>query len=281
MIHQSDSYFRALQLKAKSQVHTLLSGNNFSNIHGEGYDFSELREYRVGDDIRKINWTITAKMGKPYVKEFHANRELSVGVIALLTPSLYFGFKDNKRLKLNTLTNIAMVLGYATLYNSDLFRGVSYCDESAYVTPPTKQLYTLNQFLKNIYDAPLLGTHLDYRQLSKDIFTKFHRPSLLFILSDFLEEIDISLLAQKHEVVVIFVRHRDEENPKRLGEVTLQDPSSMRQLDTFFGIKSLQSYSARLKESDRRLKEHFSSYGIRYITIYTDEEIVSKLIRLF
>jgi uncharacterized protein (DUF58 family) len=59
---------KALQLKAKRQVYTLLSGNNLSKLHGEGYDFSELREYQMGDDIRKINWMITAKLGKPYVK---------------------------------------------------------------------------------------------------------------------------------------------------------------------------------------------------------------------
>ena len=283
MINQSDSYFRALQLKAKSQVYTLLSGNNLSKLNGEGYDFSELREYRVGDDIRKINWTITAKMGKPYVKELHANRELSVGVVALLSASLYFGFKntDTERAKLDTLTTIAMVLGYATVYNSDLFTGMYYIDTNSYFTPPTKQLYNLDRFFQNIHDSSLLKTKLDYTSIAKDIFTKLHKPSLLFVLGDFLETIDLSLLAQKHEVIVIIVRHRDEENPKKLGEVILQEPSSSKQLDTFFNKRSINNYFAKLKQNDDTLKEHFSSYGIRYITIYTDEDIVSKLIRLF
>ena len=83
--------FRALQIRARHQVYTLLSGNNLSKLHGEGYDLSELREYQPGDDVRKINWIITAKQGKPYVKELHANRELSVVIAAMMGGSLWFG----------------------------------------------------------------------------------------------------------------------------------------------------------------------------------------------
>ena len=109
---------KALQLKARHQVYTLLSGHNLSNLHGEGYDFSELREYQMGDDIRKINWMITAKLGRPYIKELHANRELSVVLCTLMDASLYFGSGNAKQKK---LTEVATLLGYATQQQSDLF----------------------------------------------------------------------------------------------------------------------------------------------------------------
>ncbi len=274
---------RVIKLKAKRQVYTLLSGNSLSRRNGEGYDFSELREYRIGDDIRKINWTITAKMGRPYIKEFHANRELSIAVVALLSPSLLFGFKGSKeeRVKLDTITEISTILGYASIYNSDLFTGIYAVDNYLHITPPTKELYAIDKFTDNIYNSELLGSGLEYATITREIFSRLHRASLLFVLGDFLQEIDLGLLAQRHEVVVIVVRHRDEESPQRLGEVILQEPSSKTQLNTFFGKRSIHRYIANIQKSDRSLKEHLSHYGIRYITIYTDEDIVSRLIELF
>jgi uncharacterized protein (DUF58 family) len=274
---------RVIKLKAKREVYTLLSGNNLSRRNGEGYDFSELREYRIGDDIRKINWTITAKMGRPYIKEFHANKELSIAVVALLTPSLHFGFKgsDEERAKLDTITEISTLLGYASIYNSDLFTGIYCLDDQTHLTPPTKELYAIDKFINSIYTSELLDSSLVYNSITREIFALLHRASLLFVLGDFLQEIDLGLLAQRHEVVVIIVRHKDERSPQRLGEVILQEPSSQSQLNTFFGNRSISRYSTNIQKSDKSLQEHLSYYGIRYITIYTDEDILSRLLELF
>ncbi len=269
---------KALQLKARHQVYTLLSGHNLSKLHGEGYDFSELREYQIGDDIRKINWTITAKLGKPYIKELHANRELSVVVAAFMDASLYFGPGNAKQKK---LTEVATLLGYAAQQNSDLFTGLSYTDKSTNATPPTKQLYHIEQFSKSLFEASLLNTTLDYHRTVQDLFKRLHKPSLLFVLSDFLEEVDLSLLSQKHEVIAVIIREREEEMPKRLGEVTLSSPQEKTKMDTYFGQRSIEKYLAKLKENDEKLAEHFARYDIRSVKIFTDDEVVSKLVGLF
>jgi uncharacterized protein (DUF58 family) len=269
---------KALQLKARHQVYTLLSGHNLSKLHGEGYDFSELREYQIGDDIRKINWTITAKLGKPYIKELHANRELSVVVAAFMDASLYFGSGNAKQEK---LTEVATLLGYAAQQNSDLFTGLRYTQESTDATPPTKQLYHIEQFSKTLFEASLLNTSLDYHTAIQDLFKRLHKPSLLFVLSDFLEEVDLSLLAQKHEVIAVVIRNREEEIPKRLGEVTLSSPQDKKRMDTYFGQRSIEKYLTKLKENDEKLAEHFARYDIRSVKIFTDDEAVSKLVGLF
>ncbi len=269
---------KALQLKARHQVYTLLSGHNLSKLHGEGYDFSELREYQIGDDIRKINWTITAKLGKPYIKELHANRELSVVVAAFMDASLYFGTGNTKQEK---LTEAATLLGYAAQQNSDLFTGLRYTQESIKATPPTKQLYHIEQFSKTLFEASLLNTSLDYHTAIQDLFKRLHKPSLLFVLSDFLEEVDLSLLAQKHEVIAVVIRDREEEMPKRLGEVTLSSPQDKKKMDTYFGQRSIEKYLAKLKENDEKISEHFVRYDIRSVKIFTDDEVVSKLVGLF
>ena len=269
---------KALQLKARHQVYTLLSGHNLSKLHGEGYDFSELREYQMGDDIRKINWTISAKLGLPYIKELHANRELSVVVAAFMDASLYFGTGNSKQKK---LTETATVLGYAAQQNSDLFTGIQYTQNKFTATPPTKQLYHIEQFSQILYESTLLKSSIDHNSALKDLFKRLYRPSLLFILSDFLEELDLSLLSQKHEVIAVIIRDRAEESPRKLGEVTLSHPRDDQKMDTYFGQRSIEKYLAKLKAHDERLTEHFSRYGIRSVKIFTDDEVVGKLAKLF
>lgn len=274
---------KALQLKARHQVYTLLSGHNLSKLQGEGYDFSELREYQMGDDIRKINWTITAKLGKPYIKELHANRELSIAVACFMDGSMYFGTDNAKQQK---LTETATVLGYAAHQNSDLFRGIAYVGGSSskqhsYAIPPSKQIYHIEQFSQHLFECTLLHSTLDHEEAIKDLFKRLHKPSLLFILSDFLEEMDLSLLSQKHEVVAVVIRDKEEESPKKLSEITLSNPRNSMKLDTYFAKKSILHYRAKLEAHDQKQKEHFARYGIRSLKIFTDEEAVSKLIQLF
>lgn len=269
---------KTLQLKARHQVYTLLSGHNLSKLHGEGYDFSELREYQMGDDIRKINWTISAKLGKPYIKELHTNRELSVVVAALMDGSLYFGSGNAKQTK---LTEVATLLGYAAQQNADLFTGIGYEQDHTNATHPTKQLHHIEQFSKTLFEASLLGTKVNYNTSIQDLFKRVHKPSLLFIISDFLEEIDLSLLAQKHEIIAIIIRDREEESPKKLGEVTLSSPQGKAKMDTYFGGKSIERYLAKLQENDEKLIAHFSNTDIRYVKVYTDEEVIGKLLSLF
>lgn len=268
---------KAIQLKARHQVYTLLSGHNLSKLHGEGYDFAELREYQMGDDIRKINWTISAKLGKPYIKELHSNREISVVVAALMDGSVYFGADNAKQEK---ITEIATLLGYSAQQSNDLFTGISYTSDNIYSTPPTKQIFHIEQFSQHLYDTPLLHTTLDTKKSLHNLFTRLYKPSLLFILSDFLQEMDLSLLAQKHEVIAIIVRDIDEETPKKLGEVILSDPRKNHTMHTYFGRKTLLTYMAKRQAHDDNLAEHFAKYDIRSVKIFTNEDPIRKLMQL-
>jgi uncharacterized protein (DUF58 family) len=270
--------FKALQLKARHQVYTLLSGRNLSQLYGEGYDFGQLREYQHGDDIRKINWTVSAKLGKPYIKELHANRELSVVVAALMDGSLYFHHGNAKQ---HTLTETVTLLGYAAAQNTDLFTGLAYTQMQTISTPPTKHLHHIEQFTKQIYEVPLLHTRIDPQHCIDDLFKRVYKPSLLFIVGDFLEPIDLSLLAQKHEVIALTIRDSEEEHPLPGGEVLLEDPRGTRTRKSWLGKKSIASYREQLRLHDERLKAHFRSHDIRHLKIRTDQEPVERLLRLF
>ncbi len=269
---------KSLQLSARRQVHTLLSGHHFSKLQGEISDFSELREYQAGDDIRKIHWMISAKRMTPYIRESHAYREISVALVALMDGSLYFAQGNDKQRK---LAEIATILGYACEEQDNLFRGFCYTQNQEFITPPTKQLDTINQFSKTLFEASLLHSSLDNHVAIKRLFAHLSRPSLVFILSDFLKEIDLSLLAQKHEVLCIIVRDKEEEMPKIETEATLLCPTDNTQTHARLSTGNIKKYLKNLKKHDEKLVTHFSKYGICYVKIRTDEDSVKKLRLLF
>jgi uncharacterized protein (DUF58 family) len=267
---------KTLQLKAKDQVYTLLAGQHLSKLQGEGYDFSLLREYQMGDDVRKIHWLHTAKMGKPYIKEFHSNRELSVTVCALMDGGLYFG-KDNAKQK--KLSEVSMLLGYLVEHNADLFTGIAYTQDQTLQTPPTKQRYLIESFNQSLFEAPLMHTSLNYPLVIQDLFGRLSKPSLLFVLGDFMEETDLSLLAQRHEVIAIIIRDEKEESPKVLGETLLKNPQNTHALESYFGKKSIKHYLESFHAHEAKRKAHFERYGIHTIKILCEDNIVEKLLK--
>ena len=272
-----DTNFKLLTIRAKEGVYSLLSGNHLSKLYGDGYDFAELREYQVGDDVRKINWNISAKLQKPYIKEVNSNRELSIVVVSMLDGGLYFG-EDNK--KQHLMTEIASMLAYYTQYNNDIFSGINYAQNSIYTTNPTKQIFTIDSYLKDIYNTKTLYTKLDKQEAIKDLFRRVDKPSLIFVLSDFLDEVDLSTISQKHEIVAIIIRDEDEQNPTLKGEYNLISPISNDKKKRFINKSSIDRYKLKLKENDDKLIKHLSQNSIRYSQILTNDNILTKLMNL-
>jgi len=270
--------FKALQLKARHQALSLLAGQSLSKRQGEGYDFAQLREYQRGDEVRKIQWTITAKLGKPYIKELHANKELHIVVATLSDAGLYFATDKSKE---GMLCHIASILAYASIGQNDLFTGLAYKEAYSYASMPSKEPFIVEEFAKALFDSELLGTKLDKQNAVKDMFLRITKPSLVFVLGDFLDEVDLGVLAQKHEVLAIVIRHREEENPKNLGEISLNNPYDGTLLNTYFGKKTRKQFDAKRQAHDAKMFEHFSAQGIRYVKICSDEDPLAKLMALF
>ncbi len=269
---------KTLLIKTKRQVFSEMLGNNPSLFHGEGYDFSELREYQIGDDIRKIDWTITAKLQKPYVKIFHEERELSVVAACMGGGSLFFG---THRIKQEVVTEVAAILGYSAVKNGDLFTGVIVDGGEISIRRPTKRIFGVNRYVESVDALQLLGKHVDYGVAAKTLFERLKRRSILFLVGDFLTGAELALLGKRHEVIAVIVRDRFEEHPVPLGQVHLVDPESGRTLLTHFGEGSVRRYRARVIENDTRLYRHLNRHRIRFVKIYTDEDPFGKLVKLF
>ncbi|SFV70861.1 hypothetical protein MNB_SV-13-1695 [hydrothermal vent metagenome] len=189
---------------------------------------------------------------------------------------MYFAKGNAKQKK---LSEVAMILGYLVEYNSDLFTGIAYTQTQTLYTPASKQRYAIESFAQSLYDAPLLHSKLSFSLAIQDLFVRLSKPSLLFILGDFMEEIDLSLLAQKHKIIAIIIREREEEFPKYLGEKNLKNPENKEVIQSYFGKKSMQYYLNKLQSHEGKRQKHFQKYGIKSIKIFCDEDIVQKLIQ--
>ena len=265
-------------VKARRQVFSELIGNNPSIFQGEGYDFIELREYMPGDDIRHIDWNVTAKMRTPYIKIFKEERELSVVLAMMLNGSVHFG---QHRFKQEVMAEIAAVVGYAVLHNNDQFGYMLFSSQMHAEGRPTKKLHAVTELTKSVHDFNALGKKADYELMAHTLYKRIRRRSLIIVVADFFEIPQLRLLAKKHEVVCIIVRDRLEEKPPPMGFASLRDPETSQLLEGDFNAKTVSRYAARVLEHDRKLYDRLRKDGIRFAKLYTDDHVGVQLRRLF
>jgi len=272
------STLQRILVKARRQVFSEMVGNNPSIFQGEGYDFIELREYMPGDDIRHIDWNITAKMRKPYIKIFREERELNVSIVSMLNGSVHFG---SKKFKQEVIAEIAALLGYSVVHNGDLLSSHIFAESLHVSQKPTKKMFVVNKITQDILDFDALNRKANYKNMADTLYKKVRRKSLMLIIGDFFELPDFRLLAKKHEVIAIIVRDRLEENPPSLGFASLMDPESGVILEGDFNKSTIKAYAKKVHEHDHKLYETFRKDQVRFTKIYTDENVSVKLRRMF
>lgn len=272
------SKLQKILVRARRQVFSEMVGNNPSIFQGEGYDFIELREYMPGDDIRHIDWNITAKMQKPFIKIFREERELSVVVVSVLNGSVHFG---SKRFKQEAIAEVAALLGFSTLKNGDLLSSYIFTDEMVSHSKPSKKLSSVQKSVEEILSFDAINKKVDFKFIADTLFKRLKRKSLILIIGDYFEIPDFRLLARKHEVLSVIVRDRLEENPPEMGFASLIDPESGAVLEGDFNASSVRAYSQQVAAHDHRLFERLRRDGIRFTKVYTDSIAGVKLRRLF
>jgi len=253
-------------------------GNNPSIFQGEGYDFIELREYMAGDDIRRIDWNITAKMQKPYIKIFREERELNVVITSVLNGSVHFG---SKKFKQDVIAEVVAQLSYSTLKNGDLLTSYIFTDKMVSHSKPSKKIHQVQKSVDDILKFDALSQKCDFKVLADTLYTRLKRKSLIIIVGDFFEIPDFKLLAKKHEVVCVVVRDHLEEKPPKMGFASLVDPESEGTLEGDFNTFSVDSYAKKVQVHDRLLYETFRKHQIRFTKVYTDAGVGVALRRLF
>jgi len=272
------SNLKKILVRARRQVFSEMVGNNPSMFQGEGYDFVELREYMAGDDIRHIDWNITAKMQKPFIKVFREERELNVVIVSVLNGSVHFG---SKRFKQEVIADTVALLSYSTIKNGDLLSSYIFTDRMVAHLKPSKKLNQVQTSVSNILDFDAINQKIDFKMLSDTLFKRLRRKSLVIVVGDFFEIPNFKLLAKKHEVIAIIVRDKLEENPPAMGFSSLVDPESGATIEGDFNSSSVKAYSEKVKAYDSKLYETFRKDKVRFTKIYTDSVVSVELRRLF
>jgi uncharacterized protein (DUF58 family) len=265
-----------ITLKAKKQVFGSLSGNNISSLKGEGFDFAELREYMYGDDVKKIDWNTTAKLGKPYVKIHHEERELNVVISSMLSGSTYFGTQNVKK---DYIVELMAILGYSAIKNRDLFTHILFADKLYRHSKPSKKIFAVNKEVEEAIEFDVLGKGANYKEWVETLHKRVRKKALMFLIGDFVGDINLSILAKRHDLVVIIVRDLFIENPKPMGEITLVDPGFLDAFSGNFDSFAANTYKETLIKNDKKLFNHLKKIGARFAKIYTHQEPYLELIK--
>lgn len=269
---------KEILIRARRQIVGDRIGNNPSMFRGEGYDFIELREYISGDDTRHIDWNITAKMQRPYVKVFREERELNIVTVAMLGGALHFG---SDKFKIESVAEAVALVGYSAIGNGDTFTHYNFREDLVDEVRGSKKRFAVAVSVEKVMGVELIGHRADYNTMAATLTKRLKRKSLIVIIGDFFESPELRLLAKKHEVVAVVVRDRLEEKPEPMGFGALSDPESGAVLEGDFNAHSVKKYAQKVREHDVTLFENFRSSGIRAVKLYTDANVSVVLRRLF
>lgn len=274
---------KRIEIRARGLVNNLFGGEYHSVFKGRGMTFSEVREYQPGDDIRLIDWNVTARTGSPFIKVFEEERELTVYLIVDISASGDFG--TGYQLKREIGTEIASVLGFSAIKNNDKVGLILFSDEiEKYVIPKKGKSHVLRVIRELLYTIPnrnntSIKSALDF------LLKVAKRKSVVFIISDFLDTDywkSLKVLNQKHDVIGIHLYDPAEKDIQNLGLLKVEDPETKQ---SFWIDTSSKEARIRLKQDIQEQQKRFhidaKKMKLDLISININEDYVDPLISLF
>ena len=266
-------------IKAQKEVFSSIVGNHITRSKGQGFDFSELRPYETGDDIKHIDWIISSKLDQPHVKVFHQQRELNITIVSFLTASVGFG---TSRLKQELIAEMTALISMSCVKQGDPYEAYIANENLTLVSKKSKQLFGVRNLVQHIFEYATLGQSVYYPQTVSALYKRLKQKSLIFLIGDFFDSdsLDIKTLSLKHEVVVLMVRDRFEEEPPILESLSVVDPVKGEAAELKLDKSALKKYQARLQAEDERLQEKLKKSGVRFVKVYTDENPAKKIFSL-
>ena len=275
---------RKIEIKARGLSSNIFAGQYHSAFKGRGMAFSEVREYQFGDDVRDIDWNVTARFHRPYVKVFEEERELTVMLLIDVSGSLDFG--TQKQMKRDMVTEIAATIAFSAIQNNDKIGVVFFSDKIEKYIPPKKGRKHILYIIREMLDFQPESKKTDVKQAVEFLSSVQKRRTTAFILSDFYVRNDfmqsLQIANRKHDVVAIQVY---DQRAKELPDVGL-----MKVVDAETGFEQYIDTSSRhLRDSYRRywmnrqgqLLETFNKSNVDNVSIATNEDFVKALLMLF
>lgn len=274
---------KLLELRTRGLVNSLFTGEYRSVFKGQGMEFSEVREYQPGDEVRSIDWNVTARMRKPYVKRYIEERELTVMLVVDLSGSERFGTR--KRFKSELASELAAVLAMSAIRNNDRVGAVLFTDRIEHVVPPRKGRRHALRLMRDLLAFEPVGTGTDIAAAVDYAGKMLVHKSIIFLVSDFQEEEleqPLKLLAQRHDVVAVTVDDPSEHELPDLGLARFIDPESGETLDVDTSDPEVRArFAEAVTEEITRRRRLLRRLAIDEIPLHTDGGVVDPLIRFF
>ena len=275
---------RQIEIKTRGLSSNIFAGQYHSAFKGKGMSFSEVREYQYGDDVRDIDWNVTARYHKPYVKVFEEERELTVMLLIDVSNSLDFG--TVKQMKKDMVTEIAATLAFSAIQNNDKIGVIFFSDRIEKFIPPKKGRKHILYIIRELLDFKPESKRTDIKMAVEYLTNVIKKRCVTFMLSDFIDDNDyrnaLTIANRKHDIVAIQVYDR------RLAE--LPDVGLMKVRDAETGHEQwIDTSSAKLrnahhtwwKERQVRLAETFTKSNVDSVSVRTDQDYVKSLLNLF
>jgi uncharacterized protein (DUF58 family) len=274
---------RLIEIKSKGLSDQVFSGEYHSAFNGRGMAFSEVREYSAGDDIRSIDWNVTARFGHPYIKIMEEERELTVMLMIDISGSEQFG--TNVQTKRDLITELAAVLAFSALKNNDKIGAILFTDKIEKFIPPKKGKSHVLQIISAILAGEAVSTGTDISQALSYFTNVIKKRSICFVISDFFDfnfEDKLKLAKRKHDVVALNIHDIREFELPSVGLIRLKDAETgeLRWINTWSKKERIHYKAMALKYQDR-IKNTFSRSGVDFTTISTGQSYVQPLMNLF
>lgn len=275
---------RKIEIKTRGLSKNIFAGEYHSAFKGRGMTFSEVREYQYGDDIRNIDWNVTARHNRPYVKIFEEERELTVMLMIDVSASRNFG--TISKLKKNQITEIAAVLAFSAIQNNDKIGVIFFSDKIEKFIPPKKGRTHILHIIRELIDFYPKDKQTDIEQALEYMTNSIKKRCTCFVISDFIDEHDfahaLAIANRKHDVVALRVYDPRENQLPPVGMMYLRDAETGEQMWVDTSDKKLrEAYEKYAFVREKELDAIFKRSGVDVANIRSDEDYVRALITLF
>lgn len=280
---------RRIEIKTRGLSQHVFAGQYHSAFKGQGMTFSEVREYQYGDPIRSIDWNVTARFNKPYIKVFDEERELTVMLLIDVSGSNEFGTRN--RLKRELMTELAAVLAFSAIENNDKIGVIFFSDHVEKFIPPKKGKKHILRIILELLEFKPISRGTNITEAVRFLTHAIKKKSTVFVISDFmLQSIDgiaairdgLRIANRKHDLIVLQTTDPGERLLPDIGLVRMLDPETMvtSWIDTS-NRKIRSYYNNWWMKIQTELEAVFRSSGIDYISLLTTQDYVNPLIQLF
>ena len=274
---------RNIEIKARGLTRQIFAGQYHSAFKGRGISFSEVREYQYGDDIRSIDWNVTARFNHPYVKVFEEERELTVMLLVDVSGSGNFGTRGSY--KREQITEIAALLAFSAINNNDKIGVIFFSDRVEKFISPQKGRKHILRIIRELLDFRPESKKTSLNEPLRYLTNAIKKRCTAFIISDFMApdfEQSLRIASNKHDIVGLNINDIMEKNLPDIGLIYITDPETGDNIWVDTSLKSVRrKYYERWQSDRERLNAIFKRCGVDNANIFTGEDYVRPLINLF